>query len=192
MGEKLDRARAACLAAVASAGGGRSGGRADVRAVVAVRGLEVGGGEFALYVGAGVGFAVVYGVVLLSLRLFTAGEIASFRSVVEPQIVSLASTTKAAHLHIFGTRVTAFELTICDLRSTLALLPADLLGQAYAEGTLRGVKPRRCWARVVSARARFVRRGGEGRIAPGARLPIISSSSAITWLALISSAPPML
>ena len=41
-----------------------------------------GGGELAIYVGAGVGFAVVYGVVLLLLRPFTAGEIASFRSVV--------------------------------------------------------------------------------------------------------------
>lgn len=45
-------------------------------------GWKSGGGEFALYVGAGVGFALVYGVVLLLLRPFTAGEIASFRSVV--------------------------------------------------------------------------------------------------------------
>jgi hypothetical protein len=45
-------------------------------------GWKSGGGEFALYIGAGVGFALVYGVVLLLLRPFTAGEIASFRSVV--------------------------------------------------------------------------------------------------------------
>lgn len=45
-------------------------------------GWKSGGGEFALYVGAGVGFVLVYGVVLLLLRPFTSGEIASFRSVV--------------------------------------------------------------------------------------------------------------
>jgi O-antigen/teichoic acid export membrane protein len=45
-------------------------------------GWKSGGGEFALYIGAGLGFALVYGVVLLLLRPFTSGEIASFRSVV--------------------------------------------------------------------------------------------------------------
>jgi O-antigen/teichoic acid export membrane protein len=36
---------------------------------------------FALYVGAGIGFALAYGLVLLLLRPFTSGELASFRSI---------------------------------------------------------------------------------------------------------------
>ena len=41
---------------------------------------------FALYVGAGIGFALAYGLVLFLLRPFTSGELASFRSILKSQI----------------------------------------------------------------------------------------------------------